>query len=120
MVAVLLIVTILLSFNNCMYAWTVGHTVANGVKYMIYHTNYYQDDNTNLRASVEGYTSDCSSNLTIPTDILYSIQKGSEIITYTVPVSSVEEKAFFECSILRSVSIPKIHLEDSAFEGCVN
>lgn len=118
--AVLLIVTTLLSFNNYMYAWTVGHTVANGVKYKIYHLNYYQDDYTNLRASVEGYTSDCSSNLTIPTEILYSIQKGSDMITYTIPVYSVGEKAFFECSILKSVSIPKIHLEDSAFEGCIN
>lgn len=119
-VAVLLIVTALLSFNNYMYAsWTAGHTVVNGVKYKIYFSNI-QDDYTHLGALVEGYTSDCPSNLTIPTDILYSIQKGSEIITYTVPVSRVGEKAFFECSILKSVSIPKIGLEDSAFEGCVN
>ncbi len=117
-IALLLIFTF--SFSNYGYAWVIGHAVVDCLKFQIYHLNYYQDDYTDLRASVEGYTSDCPSNLTIPTEILYSIQKGSEIVTYTVPVSSIKEKAFFECNLLKSLTIPCMNFGNSAFEGCQN
>ena len=81
---------------------------------------YYNLDKSKNTASVtykeldNGYpTNDCSGNIVIPSEVTY------EDVTYKVTV--IEEKAFYNCGGLKSVTIPSSvkSIGASTFSYCI-
>ena len=100
---VLFVLAILIA--NCISASAIEFT-DNGVRYSV--------NNDNKTVTVAGYPSGSmpTGDLTIPESVTY----GG--ISY--PVTSIGNKAFYECSGLTSVTIPNSVTEigDEAFRGC--
>ncbi len=94
------------NYSNCPVIWSCeGGGIYSGLRYTIY------EENNKLFITITDYLG-TDQNVIIPS----TISIGNE----DIPVTSIDEKAFYNCNSLVSITIPDsvTMIGDSAFYGC--